>query len=1592
MKILYVEDEVAHVLLAQRTLEENLPHEFTLIHAETIRQALNILDTQTDIDLILSDLRLPDGTGLDLLKKVRARESPPPVVLVTGQGDQEVAVAALKAGAADYLVKQSDYLHRLPIVISNAVAQNRYLREQAALRDAEIKYQSLVEQISAVVFLDDINEAETTLYMSPRIEELTGYTSEEWRADPDIWIKCVHPEDQERITQEYARSHKYGTAFAEEYRMIRRDGRTIWIKEDTNLIRDKDGNPSYWQGILLDITKERETQATIQESEERFRRVFHASPIATCVVVLEDGRFIDANQAFLDLIGRPLKDLLGRTSVELGFWQGGRREFFVHQLRESGGLQGIETLYTNVPNGPKDTLAYYELIDLGGQSCILAMFYEVTEQKKAQKAMQRQLQELSVLHAVAIASAESYSEDELIGRVTKITAQLYAEVCGILLLNDQGDTLTPHPSYLGADISNWRMGYPLTQGITGKAVLLGKTLCIGAVSEEAGYIEIASGMRSELCVLIRVNERVIGVLNVESKKANAFDEGDERFLNTIAGGLGTALEKLRLSKEDQQRARQLNSLYQATKSLTQSLKPEVIAEKLIANMNDMLGYEFGSVYLIDAESQMLVPLGISQKAQNLDIYEKEMGMLLTERRALGVGILGWVAQHGQSIRSGDVNEEPRYLPVIKNIRSELCVPLIARGKTIGVVNIETTKQHAYTDSDENLLAALASSAAIALENAQLYEAELKRREQAELLREATAALTTSIEPGALYAIILDSLLKLVPYDSASIELLDDGYWEIVAERGLPGEYSFVGKRYKTEQTKWGSLEYQHQPVIIPDVRLDERFLKFEGTEYIRSWMGVPMYTHGKMIGFLNLDSRIVNFYTTEHAAIAQTFGNQAATAFENARLFESEQRRRREAETLRLAATAISSTLDLNSVMEDILKALKQVIDYDSASVFLHEGDWLRLAVCQGFAEPATLINRKFPANDPLLLKIRETRHPIIIQDVQKDPLFKNWGNTQNIHGWMATPLLNRGRIIGYITLDNYKRAAYDESNIETAMAFAYQAASAIENARLYDETQRRLSELETINRLSASLRTTQPVDEMLNILLNETLSLIQTEHGSIWLYDAAQEKLVQRAARGGAVNFKSKSVKTSESSIVGHTFLSGKVYVSAEFISDPLVNKENLELTPPGMGGACIPIQSTAGTMGVLMIGVEQGHQIADQINLLTTLAEIAGNSIHRAQLFEHSREQIQRLMTLRDIDAAIASSFDLRLTLNILMDQTMKHLGVHAVDITLYHPDLQTITYLGGLGFQFSSATRPQIRIGEGLAGRVIIRHKTFHITDLQNSPEIKNEPFLKREGFVTYIGIPLIVKGQIKGVFEVFHRAPLLPTPDWMEFLHTLAGQAAIAIDNSQLFENLQRSNQELIQAYDTTLEGWARALELRDRETEGHTRRVTELTLHLAEYMGISESELVNIHRGVLLHDIGKMGVPDHILKKTGQLTEGEWAEMRQHPVYAYNLLSPISYLRGALDIPYSHHEHWDGSGYPRGLKAEQIPLAARIFSVVDIWDALLSDRPYRKAWPQVKVIEYLRDIAGSHLDPRVVEIFLSMIAEDESATYISRPSI
>jgi putative nucleotidyltransferase with HDIG domain/PAS domain S-box-containing protein len=382
------------------------------------------------------------------------------------------------------------------------------------------------------------------------------------------------------------------------------------------------------------------------------------------------------------------------------------------------------------------------------------------------------------------------------------------------------------------------------------------------------------------------------------------------------------------------------------------------------------------------------------------------------------------------------------------------------------------------------------------------------------------------------------------------------------------------------------------------------------------------------------------------------------------------------------------------------------------------------------------------------------------------------------------------------------------------------------------------------------------------------------------------------------------------------------------------------------------------------------------DNRNKLIGLIHIVRDITGRKRVEQQIAEQMQRLAALRNIDTAITSSLDMRISIKIILTEVANQLHVDACDILFLNPHTQDLEYIAGRGFNTEALRHTRLRLGESHAGVAALEKRTVRVRDLSVGRDgFVRSPLLGKEGFVEYIAVPLISKGHVKGVLEIFHRTAINADQEWLDFMEALGVQSAIAIDNAQMFNELEHSNTELALAYDTTLEGWSRALDYRDKETEGHSRRVTEMTVKMAQSIGIIDEDLVQVRRGALLHDIGKLGVPDGILLKPGKLTDEEMEIMKKHPIIAYEILSPISFLRKAIDIPYCHHEKWDGTGYPRGLKGEQIPLAARIFAVVDVFDALMSDRPYREAWTKDKTLEYIREQAGIHFDPTVVENFI-----------------
>ncbi len=412
----------------------------------------------------------------------------------------------------------------------------------------------------------------------------------------------------------------------------------------------------------------------------------------------------------------------------------------------------------------------------------------------------------------------------------------------------------------------------------------------------------------------------------------------------------------------------------------------------------------------------------------------------------------------------------------------------------------------------------------------------------------------------------------------------------------------------------------------------------------------------------------------------------------------------------------------------------------------------------------------------------------------------------------------------------------------------------------------------------------------------------------------------------------------------------------------------------------ACLgaPILSPEGKhVGTLtMYYSEPNATKEEEMRFVDSACLLVGLAIEHDYTLKELRRRLRETQALRNIDMAITGSLDLRVTFQVVLDEVTGMLSTDAAAILLLDPYSGTLRYEQWRGFHSKDLKSISLPLGKGYGGRAATERQSIHIADLSKAePDPVQGALLVREGFVAYFAVPLIAKGTLRGVLEVYHREPVETDGDWLAFLETLAGQAAIAVDNAELFARLEHSSLDLLQAYDATIEGWAHALDLKDEETEDHSQRVTEMTVAMARKMNIKDEELAHVRRGALLHDIGKMGIPDKILLKPGKLSDEEWAVMKKHPAYAYEMLAPVDYLRPALDIPYCHHEKWDGTGYPRGLKGKAIPLAARIFAVVDVYDALTSNRPYREAWSKEKTLALIKEESGMHFDPDVVEVFL-----------------
>lgn len=527
--------------------------------------------------------------------------------------------------------------------------------------------------------------------------------------------------------------------------------------------------------------------------------------------------------------------------------------------------------------------------------------------------------------------------------------------------------------------------------------------------------------------------------------------------------------------------------------------------------------------------------------------------------------------------------------------------------------------------------------------------------------------------------------------------------------------------------------------------------------------------------------------------------------------------------------------------------------------------------------------------------------------------------------------------------------------------------------------------QIEAMRRVAEAALEFTSVDDLIRETLAIAKDVVGAESGSLQLYDPASDCLIFRhVVDGKCPNLVGLAVAASHG-INGHVFRTGISEINHNVQSCPEWNPEVDRFTGAQTRSLLTVALKKHGGQPIGVIQMVNGEDGIDHFDLevLEILAGQLAQSLAVAELRSESDRRMAGLQALDETGRIIAETTDDANALVMYLERVTEHLRLDAARLFLFRSATSRLECAAVTGFRHA-VPEPFYVSGD----TPLLQAVTSKQVVVSRPADSNFHSEWKEEDFVAVHSVPLVCEGELKGVMELGDRVGRQPESEWNCLLGALASRAALLLDRAvgtaevrerlgilqRQYSGYQHQFYELSSSFDSTLEKLAHALDVRNMEPEGHTFRVAEYTIKLGRHLGLSEEDLVHLRRGALLHNIGKIAIPDAVLLKSTALTDDEWAMVRKHPIFAFELLSTVEVLRPALDIPYCCHERWDGMGYPRGLQGEKIPLGARIFALADAWDAMRADRPYRVGWPPERVRSHIVSSSGSQFDPYIVQAF------------------
>jgi len=829
------------------------------------------------------------------------------------------------------------------------------------------------------------------------------------------------------------------------------------------------------------------------------------------------------------------------------------------------------------------------------------------------------------------------------------------------------------------------------------------------------------------------------------------------------------------------------------------------------------------------------------------------------------------------------------------------------------------------------------------------------------LNAAVRALAGTEDMDQLMEHMLDVVEQVFERETAAVLLREAGgeHLKIVASRGYQPQ---VVSQYhaRVGQGVAGSVAATGEPRLVTNVKAEPDYVP--GVSAAVSEMAVPLTVDGNVIGVLDVESR-ESAFGEEDMSLLVSFGEQAGWALRHGQALAQAEERARRLELLNLAARALNAIMDPEEVLSRILELAKEALGFSNVAVLVIDRRDMHLEVRKAL-RPKEVEGLRIPVTQGVTGHVFTTGEPEIVADVTKDPRYIA-GGMEGPRSEMVAPLKINGEIIGVLDAEAPGVEVYNPLDLEVFSAFAAQVATALRNAVLVHDLEDQARRLKAITRTGLALNTIHNADDLLEKILEAASEALGLDRAAILLYYARKSELVIHAARGYG-DVLGKRIPMGEG-------VTGRVAatVTPRLINDVTLDAKYIPGIQEGGSEMAVPLVVFDELYGVLDTESPAKDAFSQQdLALFQAFGAQAAVALYNARLFRRLEVANKRLK--RNVEEMKRLNSELE-TYAAQITDANQHLETQIKQLTTLHQAGQAITSSLDLDATLKAILRMSEEIIQSSAGAIkLLDAETGGLRVAAQSGEYEEitDSLLK-------VDLPLKIGERKIGEFELIRAANRRIGTGEQQMLETLASQAAIAIENARLFEDTQR-------VYYETLKSLAKALEARDDYTRGHSERVARMSRDVAQELGLDSEERSLIFNSALLHDIGKIGVRDAVLLKPRKLTEDEVEIIRQHPTFGNIILGPLKFLGSVAELVKYHHESYDGTGYPQGLKGEEIPLASRIIAVADAYDAMTSSRPYRAARSHGEALAEMKRVSGQQLDPTVLDAFFRVIERQGEA--------